>query len=148
MNTDPQQWDFTCVFLSSYLWENYVQNFSFFYTIKYFLFSVSCTSRILLHFILHKSSLFSPRRVNGKSYQTKTCIFLNKGVSVSTLIISPRIGRFKKVLYSTLLHLPPLRFHCVRGCLNWTQSTNLNNFMAISIPCPRVNSSRWFNPTE
>ncbi len=25
------------------------------------------------------------------------------------------------VLYSTLLHLPPLRFHCVRGCWGRTQ---------------------------
>jgi hypothetical protein len=25
------------------------------------------------------------------------------------------------VLYSTLFHLPPLRFHCVRGCCDWTQ---------------------------
>jgi hypothetical protein len=25
------------------------------------------------------------------------------------------------VLYSTLLHLPPLRFHCVGGCWDWTQ---------------------------
>ncbi len=28
---------------------------------------------------------------------------------------------FFYVLYSTLLHLPPLRFHCVRGCWNRTQ---------------------------
>jgi hypothetical protein len=25
------------------------------------------------------------------------------------------------VLYSTLLHLPPLRFHCVGGCWDWPQ---------------------------
>ncbi len=25
------------------------------------------------------------------------------------------------VLYSTLIHLPPLRFHCVGGCRNRTQ---------------------------
>ncbi len=28
---------------------------------------------------------------------------------------------FFKVLYSTLLHLPPLRFHYVGGCWDWTQ---------------------------
>jgi hypothetical protein len=27
------------------------------------------------------------------------------------------------VLYSTLLHLPPLRFHCVGGCWNRTQDS-------------------------
>ncbi len=30
-------------------------------------------------------------------------------------------GFFSYVLYSTLLHLPPLRFHCVGGCWNQTQ---------------------------
>jgi hypothetical protein len=98
MNMYPQHCDFTCVFLSSYVWENCPDLCSKFlfglYAIKYFLFSVSCASRILLHLILHKSSLFAPRRLYGKSYQTKTCIFLNKGVSVSTLIINPRIGRY------------------------------------------------------
>ncbi len=28
---------------------------------------------------------------------------------------------FLYVLYSTLLHVPPLRFHCVGGCWDWTQ---------------------------
>jgi hypothetical protein len=28
---------------------------------------------------------------------------------------------FSYALYSTLLHLPPLRFHCDGGCLNRTQ---------------------------
>ncbi len=30
---------------------------------------------------------------------------------------------FKYVLYSTLLHLPPLRFHCVGGCWDRTQDS-------------------------
>jgi hypothetical protein len=30
-------------------------------------------------------------------------------------------GLFFYVLYLTLLHLPPLRFHCVRGCWDQTQ---------------------------
>ncbi len=30
-------------------------------------------------------------------------------------------GGFFILLYSTLRHLPPLRFHCVAGCWDWTQ---------------------------
>jgi hypothetical protein len=31
------------------------------------------------------------------------------------------LGIFFYVLYSALLHLPPLRFHCVGGCWDGTQ---------------------------
>ncbi len=31
------------------------------------------------------------------------------------------LGGFFFVPYSTLLHLPPLRFHCAGGCWDWTQ---------------------------
>jgi hypothetical protein len=52
---------------------------------------------------------------------------------------------FFYVRYSTLLHLPPLRFHCVGGCWDWTQdccdlSFSLN-------PCFLTNSlARVNNP--
>ncbi len=29
---------------------------------------------------------------------------------------------FKKVFYSTLFHLPPVRFYCVGGCWDWSQA--------------------------
>ncbi len=35
---------------------------------------------------------------------------------------------FFYVRYSTLLHLPPLRFHCVGGCWDRTKSPNLQTF--------------------
>ncbi len=31
-------------------------------------------------------------------------------------------GALKKLSYSTLLHLPPLRIHCVEGCWDRTQA--------------------------
>jgi hypothetical protein len=33
------------------------------------------------------------------------------------------LGDFYFVLYSTLLHLPPLRFHCADGCWDRTQDS-------------------------
>jgi hypothetical protein len=32
-------------------------------------------------------------------------------------------GFYCKVRYSTLLHLPPLRFHCVGGCWDRTEDS-------------------------
>ncbi len=41
-------------------------------------------------------------------------------ISVGKRTALPKIwGFFVYVLYSTLLHLPPLRFHCVGGCWGW-----------------------------
>jgi hypothetical protein len=37
------------------------------------------------------------------------------------MIVKKGILRFFKVLYSTLLHLPPLRIQCVGGCWDRTQ---------------------------
>ncbi len=39
-------------------------------------------------------------------------VFFNRGIFWILLFF---------VLYSTLLHLPPLRFHCVEGCWDRTQ---------------------------
>jgi hypothetical protein len=47
-----------------------------------------------------------------------------KATRLSLATISKLLNRFLfflNVLYSTLLHLPPLRFHCVGGCWDRTQ---------------------------
>ncbi len=40
--------------------------------------------------------------------------------------LKQRGNDFFYVMYSTLLHLPPLRFHCVRGC--WDRTPDCCNF--------------------
>jgi hypothetical protein len=42
------------------------------------------------------------------------------------------------VLYSTLPHLPPLRFHCVGGCWDRTQDLRLRHYLLTSVLCPCV----------
>ncbi len=54
-----------------------------------------------------------------------------------TTTLSIILGKFNRtffriffyVLYSTLLHLPPLRFDCVGGCWDRTSSANLTKII-------------------
>ncbi len=51
------------------------------------------------------------RRERQKSTTQEILIFINRGI----------FGFFSIYCISTLLHLPPLRFHCVGGCWDGTQ---------------------------
>ncbi len=48
-------------------------------------------------------------------------LFLTRGQDIFKQGDSRIFGSFFYVLYSTLLHLPPLRFHCIGGCWGRTQ---------------------------
>jgi hypothetical protein len=71
----------------------------------------------------------SPRSetTNEQSPSCRTALFLlyttflNKTCLSSASLRLLTGGFFMYVLYSTLLHLPPLRFHCVGGCWDRTQ---------------------------
>jgi hypothetical protein len=62
-------------------------------------------------------------------------------LDLSTLL-QTLVGGFFKIffsaIYSTLLHLPPLRFHCVGGCWDRTQDS-----FDFGIGCENALSQNW-----
>ncbi len=49
---------------------------------------------------------------------------------------------YRYVLYSTLLHLPPLRFHCVGGCLNEPRTVAISALAVRSLqPLGQISST-------
>ncbi len=82
--------------------------------------------RKILQRSVPRKSLQWPRKILSDQYLPLCAYQLTERVEVEwRYILNRRIFSVffcaVTVLYSTLLHLPPLRFHCVGGCWDWTE---------------------------
>ncbi len=91
------------------------------------------TCLICLHIMIIRFPNLRFRKGKAQSPKHGCTVFLNRSNAVNvfsvrySLICYRGIIKFVfHVLYSTLLHLPPLRFHCVGGC--WDRSQDCCDF--------------------